>query len=62
MLYLRYIDYIFNIWKGTDNKVLKKLNKQHPTAKFDLKISKEEIAFLDTKIYIDGDKNIQTTI
>ena len=57
MLYLRYIDYIFNIWK-----VLKKLNKQHPTAKFDLKISKEEIAFLDTKIYIDGDKNIQTTI
>ena len=40
MLYLQYIDYIFNIWKGTDNKVLKKRNKQHPTAKFDLKISK----------------------
>ena len=35
-------------------------NRQQSTK--DLKISKEEIAFLDTKIYIDGDKNIQTTI
>ena len=40
---------------------LKKLNKQHPTTKFDNKKSKEEIAFLDTKIYIDN-TNTQTTI
>ena len=26
------------------------------------KILKEEIAFLDTKIYIDDNKNVQTTV
>lgn len=63
MLYLRYID-IFMKQKGTHNQFqvfLKKLNKQHPTIKFDWKISKEEIAFLGTKIYIDDNKNIQAT-
>ena len=32
------------------------------TIKFDCKISKDEIAFLDTKIYINDNKNIQTTV
>ena len=30
--------------------------------KFDCKVSKEEIAFLDTSICINGNKNIQTTV
>ena len=49
------------IWKGTHDTqfFLKKLIKQHANIKFDCKISKEEIAFLETKIYIDDNKNIQ---
>ena len=53
------------IEKGTNDQLqffLKKLKKQHPTIKSDCKISNKEIAFLHTKIYIDDNKNIQTTI
>ena len=40
----------------------KNLNKQRPTTKFDCKKSKQEIAVLDMKTYIDDNKNIQTTV
>ena len=56
MLYLPYIDNIFMIWKGTQDQLktfLKQFNEQHPTIKFDYKISKEQIAFLDTEVTIN---------
>ena len=65
MLYLQYSDDIFMISNGTQNQLqvfLKKSNKQHPTIKFYYQISKEETAFLDTKIYIDDNENIETTV
>ena len=37
---------------------LKQLNEQHPTIKFDYKISKEQIDFPDKKVYIDQHKKI----
>ena len=42
--------------------LLKKINKQHPKIKLDQKRSQEEIRKIDTNIYIDDNKNIQTTI
>lgn len=56
MLYFRYIDDMFMIQKRThDTQVfLKKLIKQHPKVKFEVK----EIPFLETKIYTDDNKNI----
>ena len=65
MPYLRYIDNIFMIGKGNYDdltNLLLNINKQHPTIKFDLVISKETISFLDTKVSMDKDRNIQTTV
>ena len=44
MLYLRYIDHMFIIWKGYYDD---HINRQHPTIKFDFVISKETVSFLD---------------
>ena len=40
----------------------KETYEQNATIKFDCKVSREEIAFLDTSICINGNKNIQTTV
>ena len=64
-MFLRYIDDIFMIWTGNHDELtlfLKKLNQQHTSIKFDFKISKESIAFLDTLVYIDQNNSLQTTI
>ena len=64
-LYLRYIDDIFIIWKGTKEELqsfIKDLNTKHRTIKFDYKISEKQISFLDTMVYKDQNKKIQTTI
>ena len=53
MLYLRYIDDIFMIWKIIHDQLktfLRQLNKQYPTLEFTYKISKKEIVFLDIKV------------
>lgn len=53
MLYLRYIDDIFMIWKRKHDQLktfLKQLNKQYPTLEFTYKISKKEIVLLDIKV------------
>ena len=53
------------IWTGNHDELtlfLKKLNQQHTSIKFDFKISKESIAFLDTLVYIDQNNSLQTTI
>ena len=52
------------IWKSNygDLTNLGDINKQHLTAKFDFVISKETVSFLDTKVFIQKDRNIQTTV
>ena len=65
MLFLSYINDNFMIGKGTNDQLqvfLQKPKKQHPTIKTGCKILNKEIAFLDTKIYIDDNKNIQATV
>ena len=65
MPYLRYIDNVFMIGKGNYDdltNLLLNINKQHPTIKFDFVISKETVSFLDTKVFMDKDRNIQTTV
>lgn len=44
------------------NIFLKQPNEQHRSIKLDCKVLKEEIAFLETLVYINQIKKIQTTI
>ena len=53
------------IWKGNYDDLtnfLHNINKQHPNVKSDLVISRETVSFLDAKVYIEKDRNIQTTV
>ena len=57
--YFRFINDIFFIWTGSKadlEKFLNELNAKHPSIKFEYKISKEIISFLDTEIYIKNNK------
>ena len=54
LLYLRYIDDIFIIWKGTKVQLItfmNELNKKHETIKSKYEISSQKIPFLDTMVY-----------
>ena len=65
LLYLRYIDDMFMIWKGTKAElmtIMKELNEKHKTIKFDFKVSLRKIAFLDAMLHKDENSNIQTTL
>ena len=58
--YCRFIDDIFFIWNGTViqlQEFIKKLNNRHPTIKFDFKLSKTSIEFLDTTVYKNKEQN-----
>ena len=64
-LYLSYIDDIILIWTKSENELLtffEKLNQQHPSIKCEMKYSKDKTEFLDTLIYDNKNKNIQTTL
>ena len=59
LTYFRFIDNIFFIWTGSTadlENFLNELNAKHPSIKFEYKISKERISFLDTKRYIKNNK------
>lgn len=61
----RYIDDIFGIHQGSEEKLLetfRKLNTINPALKFTMELSRERITFLDTEVYIDGSRKLQTTI
>ena len=63
--YLRYIDDIFIIWKGTKEQsitFINELNKNHKTIKFEYEISSQKIPFLDTMVYKEKENNLQTTL
>ena len=53
LMYVRYIDDVFLIWKGTEKELqqfLEEINKVHPTIKFDHCYSRESVDFLDTTV------------
>ena len=65
LLYFRYTDDVFMIWKGTKAELmtfLKERNEKHKTIKFDFQFSPQKIAFLDAMLYKDENNNIQTTL
>ena len=65
LLYLRYIDDIFMVRKGTKVELItfiKELNEKHNTIKFDFQFSPRKIAFLDAMLYRNENNNIQTTL
>ena len=52
-MYVRYIDDIFFVWKGSERELkefLEIINTLHPTIKFDFAYSRERIDFLDTTV------------
>ena len=63
--YARYIDDIFLIYTGGETKLdefLTNLNTKHDSIKFDYEKSTQSVAFLDTLIYIDEKRQLQTTL
>ena len=61
----RFIDDIFFIFLGTETQleeVIRFMNNMHPTIKFTFQYSHHQIAFLDTMVYIDDQRKLQTTI
>ena len=65
ILYLRYIDDIFLIWKGSEEELkhfINYINQVHPKIKFDIQYSYKEINFLDTKVQITNNGQLQTTL
>ena len=65
LYYGRYIDDILLIYKGTEKEFktfAEQLNTKHLSIKFDYEISKTSIPFLDTRVYIDDNRQLQTTL
>ncbi len=65
LLWKRFIDDILFIWSGT-LETLKEFitlaNTFHPTIKFTFEYSYTHVNFLDTTIYLDKNRKLQTTI
>ena len=65
LLYLRYIDDIFLIWKGSKQELenfIAEINAIHKTIKFDVNISKKSVNFLDTTVTITPEYSIKTSL
>ena len=61
LLYLRYIDDKFTIWKGTKAELMtfiEELNEKHKTIKFDFQILPRKIAFLNAILDKGENKNV----
>ena len=59
LIYVRYIDDLFFIWKGTESDLLKffkEINEVHPTIKLDYEYSRTKIHFLDTTVSVSGNR------
>ena len=64
-LYVRYIDDIFLIWTGTQEQfhaTMNIINASHDSIKFDYQISKKEVNFLDTTVFITEKLEIKTKL
>ena len=64
LLYARYIDDIFFVWKGTEEelkKFLDTINPLHPSIKFDYAYSKSKSVFLDCSILVEN-RRVKTSV
>ena len=64
-IFLRFIDDLFIIWKGTETELksfLNEINDVHGTIKFDYQYSKKEINFLDLTIYKNDNGELCTKV
>ena len=65
LIWKRFIDDIFMIWTHGEESLLQFynfLNDLHPTIKFDIEYSTQEIHFLDTTIYFNKDNKLESTL
>ena len=65
MIWVRYIDDIFMIWQHGEeelNLFTNYLNNCHPTIKFTVEKSNEEVSFLDTKVLLQQDGSLKTSL
>ena len=63
--YLRYTDDIFFFWKEMEKEMetfFNKINKKHPSIKFDHKYSISDFEFIDVLVYKDEKRRLQTTL
>ena len=63
-IYVRFIDDIFFVWRGSERELLEffeEINKTHPTIKFDCQYSRESVNFLDTTVKVVNNK-LTTTL
>ena len=59
LIYLKFIDDMFFIWTGSKEKLIRnldELNTKQDSIKFECKISKTSISFLDAEVYIKNKK------
>ena len=64
-LYLRYIDDIFLLWRGSLQELkdfIKEINTIHHTIKFEVEFSTTEVHFLDTTVTITPEKQLKTSL
>ena len=64
-LYLKYIDEIFFIWKGTEEELknfFNEINKKHRSIKFDQKYLRSKKKFLDVLVYKNEQQNLDKTL
>lgn len=65
VIWRRFIDGIFAIYRCTEDELIEHLtyhNRQHDTIKFTFEYSRETINFLDTTVYLDQNRKIQTKV
>ena len=58
-IYLRFMDDIYSIWTRSKEQLTRNLHglsAKHDSIKFEYKISKTSISFLDTEVYIKNNK------
>lgn len=65
LLYLRYIDDIFMIWKGSRQELeafITEINSVHNSIKFEVNFSKRSVNFLDTTVTFTPDHSIKSSL
>ena len=64
LLYVRYIDDIFFVWRGSEaelKKFLETINTLHPSIKFDYELSRSKSVFLDCSIQVEN-RRMKTSV
>ena len=63
-MYINIYIYIFLIWTGTKkefDQLMIIITNLHESIKFEYELSETEIPFMDTTIYVEAERKLQTT-